>query len=395
MLFPRLGPVARVFGLLLLSATTALPVTGQVDPTGPTPASASLASSNGRALNLTAGTVGISIGDSRRTTGLRLNDRDRRLQVANGINLTLWRPYDEAGGVVHGAALGLPLTGGTHIRGLATGLFGVGADGSLSGAGLAPIVLRAGRDMNGIHVSGIGAGAGRRVRGIVLGGLGAGAGEEASGMLMGGLGAGTGGRATGLVLGGLGAGAGEDARGLLIGGLGAGAGESTTGITVGLIGAGAGGSARGLLAGGVGAGTGTSIQGVALSFGAIGAGRSIDGLAVGGLAAGAGNRLRGVAAGGLGVGAPTVEGVVVGGIGAGAENLTGVSIAGGYVRLEGGVLRGVSVAGWNDIRGRQRGLTIGLYNYTRDLSGIQIGLLNVARNNPPGLRILPFVNANV
>lgn len=363
MLFPRLGPVARVFGLLLLSATTALPVTGQVAPTGPTPASASLASSNGRALNLTAGTVGISIGDSRRTTGLRLNYRDRRLQVANGINLTLWRPYDEAGGVVHGAALGLPLTGGTHIRGLATGLFGVGADGSLSGAGLAPIVLRAGRDMNGIHVSGIGAGAGRRVRGIVLGGLGAGAGE--------------------------------DARGLLIGGLGAGAGESTTGITVGLIGAGAGGSARGLLAGGVGAGTGTSIQGVALSFGAIGAGRSIDGLAVGGLAAGAGNRLRGVAAGGLGVGAPTVEGVVVGGIGAGAENLTGVSIAGGYVRLEGGVLRGVSVAGWNDIRGRQRGLTIGLYNYTRDLSGIQIGLLNVARNNPPGLRILPFVNANV
>jgi hypothetical protein len=121
----------------------------------------------------------------------------------------------------------------------------------------------------------------------------------------------------------------------------------------------------------------------------------MDGIAVGGLAAGAGNRLRGLAAGGLGAGASTAEGVMIGGLGAGAENLTGASIAGGYVRLEGGVLRGASVAGWNDIRGRQRGLTIGLYNYARNLAGIQIGLLNVARNNPPGLRILPFVNANL
>lgn len=393
----RFLPVARILGLFLLSAAMAGPVTGQagVDSTRSTPSSSALASNNGRALNLTAGTVGVSIGDSERTTGLRLNYRDRRLRVANGINLTLWRPYDEAGGVVNGAALGLPLTGGTHIRGLATGLFGVGADGSLSGAGLAPIGLGAGRHMNGVHLAGVGAGAGGNVRGVAIGGLGAGGGEEASGILVGGLGAGSGGRATGLVLGGLGAGAGEDARGLLIGGLGAGAGENMTGISVALIGAGAGGSARGLLAGGVGAGTGNSMQGIALSLGAVGAGNSMDGLAAGGLAAGAGDRFRGLAAGGLGVGASTVEGVMVGGLGAGAENLTGASIAGGYVRLEGGVLRGASVAGWNDIRGRQRGLTIGLYNYTRDLSGIQIGLLNVARNNPPGLRILPFVNANL
>jgi hypothetical protein len=121
----------------------------------------------------------------------------------------------------------------------------------------------------------------------------------------------------------------------------------------------------------------------------------MDGIAVGGLAAGAGDRFRGLAAGGLGVGASTVEGVMIGGLGAGAENLTGASLAGGYVRLEGGILRGASVAGWNDIRGRQRGLTIGLYNYARNLAGIQIGLLNVARNNPPGLRALPFVNANL
>jgi hypothetical protein len=393
----RFLPVVRILGLFLLSAALAGPVIGQadVDPARSTSSSPALASSNGRALNLTAGTVGVSIGDSKRTTGLRLNYRDRRLQVANGINLTLWRPYDEAGGVVNGVALGLPLTGGTHIRGLATGLFGAGAYESLSGAGLAPIVLGAGRHINGIYVAGVGAGAGGNVRGVAIGGIGAGGGEEASGILVGGLGAGAGGRATGLVLGGLGAGAGEDARGLVIGGLGAGAGENMTGITVGLIGAGAGGSARGLLAGGVGAGAGNSVQGVALSLGAVGAGNSMDGIAVGGLAAGAGNRLRGLTAGGLGAGASTVEGVMIGGLGAGAENLTGASIAGGYVRLEGGVLRGASVAGWNDIRGRQRGLTIGLYNYARDLAGIQIGLLNVARNNPPGLRALPFVNANL
>ena len=57
-------------------------------------------------------------------------------------------------------------------------------------------------------------------------------------------------------------------------------------------------------------------------------------------------------------------------------------------------LQGISVAGYNDVRSTQRGLSIGLYNDARRLHGVQIGLLNRARNNPPGTRYLPFVNAH-
>jgi hypothetical protein len=44
------------------------------------------------------------------------------------------------------------------------------------------------------------------------------------------------------------------------------------------------------------------------------------------------------------------------------------------------------------VRGRQRGLTIGLFNYATHLSGAQLGLLNYAGNNPRFLRLLPGLN---
>jgi hypothetical protein len=56
-------------------------------------------------------------------------------------------------------------------------------------------------------------------------------------------------------------------------------------------------------------------------------------------------------------------------------------------------LRGVSVAGYNDIR-QQRGIAIGIYNDARRLNGVQIGLINRARNNPRATRWLPIINAH-
>ncbi|MEF8795046.1 MAG: hypothetical protein V5A48_01215 [Salinivenus sp.] len=47
------------------------------------------------------------------------------------------------------------------------------------------------------------------------------------------------------------------------------------------------------------------------------------------------------------------------------------------------------------IGGPQRGLTVGLYNYARELRGVQIGLLNVARKNPDWARVLPLVNLHL
>jgi hypothetical protein len=68
------------------------------------------------------------------------------------------------------------------------------------------------------------------------------------------------------------------------------------------------------------------------------------------------------AASGVGAG-EALNGIVVSGGVAGSTNVTGLGIAGGYMRIEEVSLRGVSVSGFNDIRGTQRGLTIGLVRY--------------------------------
>jgi hypothetical protein len=45
------------------------------------------------------------------------------------------------------------------------------------------------------------------------------------------------------------------------------------------------------------------------------------------------------------------------------------------------------------MKGEQRGLTIGLINYTWELRGVQLGLINCADSNR-GLKCLPLVNWN-
>lgn len=350
---------------------------------------------NGRALNLTIGEVGLSIGDSRRTTGVRLNYRDRQLRRANGLNVTLWRPYESVRSTVNGIAVGLPLTGGNRVRGIGVGA-GISAQTALNGLFLAPLGLGSGGRLRGIAVGGLGIGAGERVQGLMLGGLGAGAGEDAEGLFVGGLGVGAGGTSNGILVGGLGAGAGEHANGLLVGGLGAGAGGSVTGLLVGGAGAGAGESATGILIGGLGAGAGEDAKGLIVGGIGAGAGETMSGIAVSVVGVGAGARFSGIGIGGVGVGAgEQMKGLAVAGLGVGSPSITGLSIAGGYSRVEDGRLRGVALSGWNDIRGTQRGLTIGLYNYTRELNGIQMGLINVARNNPAWARVLPGVNLNL
>jgi hypothetical protein len=43
------------------------------------------------------------------------------------------------------------------------------------------------------------------------------------------------------------------------------------------------------------------------------------------------------------------------------------------------------------MKGEQRGLTIGLINYTWELRGVQLGVINCAESNR-GLKCLPLVN---
>ena len=183
-----------------------------------------------QSLDLTIGGYGLSIGDSRAVNGLRLNFRDRRLRQVNGINATIWTPRDPARGLINGIALGLPVTGGRRINGLATGLFGAGADESITGVVFGPLGGGAGESIEGIGLGGLGLGAGEDLVGIMIGGLGVGAGGDVTGVMIGGLGVGAGGTLAGLMIGGVGVGASE-VRGIALSGLAAG-GETVTGAVL-------------------------------------------------------------------------------------------------------------------------------------------------------------------
>ncbi|MBA2245275.1 MAG: FtsX-like permease family protein [Gemmatimonadetes bacterium] len=76
----------------------------------------------------------------------------------------------------------------------------------------------------------------------------------------------------------------------------------------------------------------------------------------------------------------------------GAQEVRGLAVAPAYFRIEEGLVRGVNVSAYNDVRGTQQGLVIGIFNYARELDGLQVGVLNYAANKPPRSRLLPLLN---
>jgi len=224
--------------------------------------------------------VGLSIGDSKEVTGLRLNFRDRNMRMVRGVNATIWTAHEPMRGTVNGVALGLPATSAEYITGYGWGLFGVGAE----------------KDLTGVAFGGLGVGAGENVSGLILAGLGVGAGGDFNG--------------------------------------------------VGIA--------------GIGAGAGGDIKGITLS----------------GLASGSGG---------------TMTGLHVAGFAIGAESVNGLIVAPGYFRIEEGFQNGLAASAVSVVRGDQRGVTIGLYNYARKLEGVQIGLINHAANKKR-FKVLPLIN---
>lgn len=303
----------------------------------------------------------LSIGHHPRVDGIRINYRDREVDLVRGANITIWSPYEDfSGGPVIGAAIGLPITVAGDIRGIGLGLAGVGAE----------------ENMHGIMLGGLGVGAGGDLRGLALGGVGLGAGGNLRGIAVGGIGTGIGGDLRGLAVGGIGTGVGGSVRGIAVGGVGVGAGGNVRGITVGGIGVGAGGSIRGISIGGVG----------------VGAGNGIHGITVGGIGVGTGGTASGITVAGLGVGAPRIRGGAAAMI-VGTENARGVVIAPALFRTErGGRLTGASLSSVNAIRGTQHGLTIGLVNYAERLQGVQIGAININKGASGPFKVLPIIN---
>lgn len=312
-----------------------------------------------RGLPLTVNDVGVGIGPVPRVIGIRINFRDDADFDVRGINITAWTPQNDLRGEVNGIALGLPATGASRITGLAAGIFGVGADRSIDGIGVGGLGLGAGRRLRGIMVGGLGVGSGGNVTGVALGGLGVGAGSDVEGISIGGLGIGSGGRVEGLAIGGLGVGSGEDLRGIAIGGVGVGAGERLTGLTIAGIG--------------------------------VGAGDDVNGITIAGVGVGSGGTLRWLSIAGVGVGAPRIEGAAIAPA-VGASSAKALLIAPVYMRIEDGTFQGASVSAFNHVKGTQRGLTIGVFNYARSLHGVQLGVLNYAKSNRAPFRLLPIIN---
>lgn len=356
------------------------------------PAAPALAQSRG--LDLTVNHVGLAIGDVPEVTGLRVNFRDDDLRRVVGINATIWMPYGEPDGRVSGLALGLPATGAGRIELLAVGALGVGATESIRGIGVGGLGVGAGQRMDGVMIGGLGVGTGGRITGVSVGGLGVGSGEGMRGLQLGGLGVGSGGRVEGVSLALAGVGAGEGLSGITVAGLGAGSGGRVKGLTVAGLGVGGGDDVTGITVGGVGVGTGGRLAGLTIAGIGIGAGEEATGVNIAGIGVGSGGTLRWVNVAAVGVGAPRVEGFAVAAA-VGGQELRGVFVAPAYLRVvEGGSITGASVSFYNDVRGTQHGLSIGFLNTAWALHGVQLGVLNYVRSNPPARRLLPVVNWN-
>ncbi len=130
----------------------------------------------------------------------------------------------------------------------------------------------------------------------------------------------------------------------------------------------------------------------------MGAGGSAKGINIGGVGVGAGKELIGLNLAVVGLGAPNVKGISVASV-VGGTVVTGIALAPAWVKIgdnteDEGELRGVAISAFNQIKGQNNGVAIGILNLSKGGKGLQIGLLNHNPENPKGLRWLPFFNAN-
>jgi hypothetical protein len=183
----------------------------------------------------------------------------------------------------------------------------------------------------------------------------------------------------GIGFGGLGAVANGDLKGVVFGGLGAVANRDIWGVAVSGLGTVANRDVVGLAFAGLGTVANRDVTGVGLGGLALVANGSITGIGVGGLAVVANGRITGLGVGGLAVVAN--------------ESIRGIAVAGYSVDTH--EMDGVAVSAYTRVRGLQRGLAIGIYNSAYELHGVQIGVLNRAKNNKAPFKILPLLNVHL
>jgi hypothetical protein len=333
-----------------------------------------LGATGARSLDLAPGGYGLSIGNSRRLTGLRINGVDRDVERITGVNLTLWNPKKNPRAAYNGATLGLIGTKARQINGLALSGIGVNARERITG------IAAGGLGVGTRRLDGVAAGLGlvdveERIRGIVLAGVWVGGCHRLEGLAFSPVGA-----------------IADTVKGVTIGGLVSGGSERLTGAALSLGFAFSGG-VRGLVIGGLAAG-GKELQGIVVG-GVLVASEQVDGILFSLGGAGVAKRIRGLAVCGLGVGAgEQIRGVAIGSAVVFAKDVKGVT-AGAF---NGFIIDRIDLEDFlhfKYINDRFTGLSIGLVNYTRQLRGVQLGLINYAENNPRWLRLLPLVNVHL
>ena len=152
--------------IVALLCVVAAGVASAQEPAAPLPKA-----TNHHSLDIAINHVGISIGNSQRLTGIRLNWRDEGLEYVNGINFTLWAPGQNPKGSVNGLALGVVAPGASRLNGIVLGGLGIRAEDRLTGIGLATFAVLSHGSVGGVNVGGLAVVADSNIAGITAGAL--------------------------------------------------------------------------------------------------------------------------------------------------------------------------------------------------------------------------------
>jgi len=200
--------------------------------------------------------------------------------------------------------------------------------------------------------------------------------------------------------------------------------SEVNGLAIGLVGPGAG-RINGIALAGIGMQATESITGFSFSTFASSSEGKMTGVQIGGLALISKGTMLGINAAGFGIdGYSEVNGLSIGGVGlVSSKGMNGINI-GGFATLSDGNITGINIAGFalysfNELSGlnlagtissynttgvsaslyhysenRMKGISFSLFNYAAELLGIQIGIINIAQNNPFPFKVLPLINAH-
>lgn len=293
-------------------------------------------------LDLGSHNSGISFGNSPMWNGLRFNFSDCGIKEINGINITLWKPERSPGSLVRGISLGLSPFVET-IQGFSFGLAAVVAEKELTGINIGGLAVVSGGNISGISLGGLATVSQGISKGINIGGLAVVSEDDLYGINFGGL----------AVV------AKGEMRGINIGGLAVVSENDLFGINLGGLAVVSKGEMKGINFGGLAVVTESELTGLNSALLALVSKEEITGLNIVGY---------------------KVE----------SPKISGLNVSLGWTDVDD--LKGISISCYNKIKGTQTGLVIGLFNVADELNGVQIGLLNIAKNNNSLAKILPFIN---